>query len=229
MTEFLEQGSEQWFQARAECAMTGSEVGAALGLCPFTSRYALYKRKTSGVHDLPTNVAMQYGTEHEDEACADFAYAAGVSIRKTGLWKLSPYGDADKYQLGSSPDRLVVDESGRTVAVLEMKCKYSGILPDEPQLHHIPQCMLEMEAVGVDLCYLCYWTSRHNPYEDFSRKELVYYEIRRNKEFGIVMGLIYRDLRVFLDHVYKGWHLERVIPRGLKDRYRQWFSTLCIE
>ena len=67
----MEQRSEKWFAAR-KGRVTGSMVGAVLGLDPNCTRAEAMRRMVRSWQGLPSefqgNIATQWGINHEDEA-----------------------------------------------------------------------------------------------------------------------------------------------------------------
>jgi len=53
-----------------------------------------------------------------------------------------------------SPDGLIPEEN----SIIEVKCKYSQVLPEKPEPEHIVQVLACMEFTSADKCYLVYWT-----------------------------------------------------------------------
>jgi predicted phage-related endonuclease len=67
----VEQRSQEWFDAR-KGRITGSVVGAILGLDPNCTRDEAMRRMVRAYHGAPSefkgNIATQWGITHEDEA-----------------------------------------------------------------------------------------------------------------------------------------------------------------
>lgn len=152
----LAQGTHEWRQARVG-KVTGSRIGAILGVSPFTTRKKVMREMVDemlgNIHDI-SNPAMDWGNEHEDEAAKmyEFLYAGASGVHKTGFWE---QGD-----LGASPDRLVGEDG-----LLEIKCPY-GIREDKaPKFksiddmpHYWHQIQLQLWVTGRKWCHFFQWT-----------------------------------------------------------------------
>ena len=66
----MEQRSEEWFNIR-KGRVTGSAVGAILGIAPFAKQADILRRMVRDWHKAPSefvgNIATQWGTMNEDE------------------------------------------------------------------------------------------------------------------------------------------------------------------
>ena len=146
MSDQLKQGSEEWFNAR-KGRITGSRVGAILGLSPFANRDDVMRemiREHFGYErEFKGNVATDWGSEHESTAIAQYERETGNLVISTGFFA---YED----MLGASPDGLVLDNG-----LVEVKCPYSKkIKPLSEQPHYIAQ--VQPLPVKRNVChYLC--------------------------------------------------------------------------
>ena len=155
----MEQRSLEWFAAR-KGRITGSMVGAALGLDPNTSRDEAMRRMVRAYQGLPSefegNIATTWGTNHEDEAREAFEYDQGVKV-VSASFVVHPKLE----WLGASPDGYV-----RDYALLEIKCPYG--LRDKPkpagfksiniQPHYYAQMQIQMFCADRVSCYFWQWT-----------------------------------------------------------------------
>lgn len=155
-----QQRSEEWFAERRLCDLTGSELGAALGICPYKSRQKLLLEKRAPPtkqeeREEAYNPAISYGIKNEEVALQDLTSFTGLVFDSTHLHKwVPPTSVRSPPKLGSSPDGLA------PTCVLEIKTKFSGRLPESVETHHIPQVLAHMECTGRPQCVVWYWTDR---------------------------------------------------------------------
>lgn len=136
MTVHAPQRSKEWFAARVG-RLTGSRVGAVLGLNPYSTRDDVLRemvREYAGAEkEFTGNVATEYGTAHEAEALSEYEAVTGRIVDEAGLI-VHPVHD----WLAASPDGLIDSERG-----VEIKCPYSGKLKAiEDQPHYGAQIQL---------------------------------------------------------------------------------------
>ncbi len=162
----MEQRSPEWFAAR-KGRITGSMVGAALGLDPNTSRDEAMRRMVRAYQGLPSefvgNIATSWGTNHEEEAREAFEYHVGTRVEPATfvVHPTLPW-------LGASPDGYVDNH-----AVLEIKCPYG--LRDKPkpvafktikeQPHYYAQMQIQMYCTDLVACYFWQWTPQDHTLE----------------------------------------------------------------
>lgn len=155
----MEQRSEEWFAAR-KSRVTGSMVGAILGLDPNCTRDEAMRRMVRAHQGLPSefvgNIATQWGVMHEQEAKEDFEYDQGVEVAPASF-VVHP----ELPWLGASPDGYVFDDF-----LLEIKCPFGlrDKLPPVPfktveeQPHYHAQMQIQMLVTGRKSCYFWQWT-----------------------------------------------------------------------
>ena len=155
----MEQRSEEWFAARRG-RVTGSMVGAILGLDPNCTREEAMRRMVRSYQGLPSefkgNIATQWGVTHEDEAREAFERHEGLLVSPAGF-VVHP----DLPWIGASPDGLVGDW-----ALIEIKCPFGlrDKLPPVPfktveeQPHYHAQMQIQMFVTGRPHCYFWQWT-----------------------------------------------------------------------
>ena len=147
----MEQRSEQWFEQR-KGRITGSRVGAILGLSPWQKPADVLRAMVREYHGAPSeflgSVATDHGTNNEQRAVLAFMRETGLNVEKCGFF---PYGD----RMGASPDGLT-DDGG----VLEIKVPFG--LRNEPkakfkpladQPHYAAQVQMEMLSAGRKHAY----------------------------------------------------------------------------
>lgn len=152
-----EQRSHEWFAQRVG-RITGSRVGAVLGLSPFQSRKNLIAEmvdEANGVRkDLSNIPAIKWGVEHEDQATREFEFMNSVSVEQTGQHDIGDWG-------GASPDGLIGEDQ-----LLEIKCPYTkreATQADDfksifEQPHYIAQIQMQLAATDRQVCYFYQWS-----------------------------------------------------------------------
>ena len=157
----MEQRSEEWFAAR-KSRVTGSMVGAILGLDPDCTRNEAMRRMVRAHQGLPSefvgNIATQWGQTHEQEALEDFQYDTGYTVAPASF-----VVDPDRPWLGASPDGYVADD-----ALLEIKCPYGlrdhaapvpfKTVPEQPHYH--AQMQIQMLVTRRTSCFFWQWTPK---------------------------------------------------------------------
>lgn len=162
----MEQRSEEWFTAR-KGLITGSSVGAILGLDPNRTRADVMRDMVREYYGLPRefqgNIATQWGVTHETEAREDFERATGFEVIPASFC----IHDIQTW-VGASPDGFVEND-----AVLEIKCPF-GLRDKEPpvpfktakeQPHYYAQMQVQMYVTDRNACYFWQWTPRDNSLE----------------------------------------------------------------
>ena len=159
----MEQRSAEWFAARRG-RVTGSMVGAVLGLDPNCTREEAMRRMVRSYQGLPSefkgNIATQWGVTHEDEAREALEYELGVDVLPASFVVHPKFN-----WLGASPDGYVLDER-----VVEIKCPFGlrDKLPPVPfktveeQPHYHAQMQIQMFVTGRGLCYFWQWTTHES-------------------------------------------------------------------
>ena len=116
-----EDDEEAWLKARTR-GIGGSDVGAICGVSPFTSARQIYLNKTGQFQDSlqPNDAAkerMHFGHMLEPIVADEYAQRTGnkiVSVNATLVHKDYPWALANV-------DRLIVDNDGRPIGILECK------------------------------------------------------------------------------------------------------------
>jgi len=152
----IEQRSDAWFAAR-KGRVTGSMVGAILGLSPYLDRDGAMRAMVREYHDAPReftgNAATAWGTAMEAGAIAEFEMETGLNV------KAMPFVPFEDW-LGASPDGAVSDDRG-----MEVKAPYYIRNDPEPvfktlddQPHYRAQVMVEMFCCGWSELHFWQWT-----------------------------------------------------------------------
>lgn len=153
------QRSAEWFEKR-KGRVTGSAVGAILGMNPWMTQDDVMRRMVREYHgaesEFQGNAATAYGQAHEDQAIFDYQLETGLDVQECGFFE---YGD----WLGASPDGLV----GKN-AVIEVKCPYSLRNGGEyktagMQAHYYAQMQIEMLCTGRTVCHFWQWSPVQAP------------------------------------------------------------------
>jgi putative phage-type endonuclease len=182
----MKQLSHEWFAARRG-RITGSNVGAILGLSPHTTRDDVMRRmcmEWQGMEsEFTGNVATEYGQFHEKLAVQDLQDNYDVVVKECGF---IPH--TELYWLGASPDGLIDDN-----LIVEIKCPYSLRDDESPvfrsineQPHYFAQIQIEMFCAGRKSCIFYQW----NRYDD--KFEYVYFD------HGYIDGIL-PELKQFYD------------------------------
>lgn len=159
----MEQRSKEWFAAR-KGRVTGSMVGAALGLDPNCTRAEVMRRMVRSWQGLPSefkgNIATQWGVMHEQEAREAFEYKTLFTVQPASF---VVHRNMD--WLGASPDGFVLGD-----ALIEIKCPFGLREHDAPapfktveeQPHYYAQMQIQMLVTERDFCYFYQWTPKDN-------------------------------------------------------------------
>jgi len=161
----MEQRSEEWFKAR-KGKLTGSNIGAALGVNPWKTPEDLIRQMVREYHgaesEFTGNIATEYGRLHEPLATMDYMSLSGNMVDDTGF-HVHPLHD----WLGASPDGFV-DDCG----VVEVKCPFGQRNKNPPefetcadQSHYFAQVQMEMACTGRQWCDFYQWAKHGDSLE----------------------------------------------------------------
>lgn len=151
----MEQRSPEWFQSRRN-RLTGSNVGAALGINPFKTPDDLIRQMVRNYHgaepEFKGNVATDWGTNHEPEAALEYTMETGSHIEVCGFFEFEDW-------LGASPDGQVLE-----TGLIEIKCPYGQRKKNPPQFktiheqpHYFAQMQIEMLCANRQWCDFFQW------------------------------------------------------------------------
>jgi len=156
----MEQRTQEWFDAR-KGKLTGSNVGAALGLNPWKKPEDLIRQMVREYHgaesEFTGNVATSHGTLHEPLALMDYLGKTGNLVEECGFFVHPDYD-----WLGASPDGLVGADG-----LVEVKCPFGlrnkkadelKFKTAEDQPHYFAQMQVEMACTGRAWCDFYQWT-----------------------------------------------------------------------
>ena len=151
MTQSLAQGSQAWFDAR-KGMLTGSRVGAILGLNPYSKPDDVLREMIREAHgaerEFVGNIATDWGNKHENTALAEYENATASMVISTGF-----YAHTDYVWLGASPDGIIGE------GLIEVKCPFSQkikTLAEQP--HYAAQVQLQLEVTDKSWCDFVTWT-----------------------------------------------------------------------
>jgi putative phage-type endonuclease len=152
-----EQRTPAWHAQRAG-RITGSRVGAILGLSPWQTRADVLRAMVREHHGAPSeftgNPATDHGNANEQRALLCFMRQTGLAVEQCGFF---PYGD----RMGASPDGLTNDGG-----VLELKVPFglrnaqqAEFKPLADQPHYAAQVQMEMLAAGRTHAYFAQYVA----------------------------------------------------------------------
>ena len=163
-----EQRTPKWMTAR-KGRLTGSMVGAALGLAPYQSKEDCFRALVRSMHDMPSefegNIATEYGTNMEPQARSAYELRTGNTVQDAGF---VPYDDWS----GDSPDGYIGQDG-----LIEIKCPF-GLRKDpspefksiHDQPHYYAQMQWQLLVTDRSWCDFYQWS----PHGD--RLETVVYD-----------------------------------------------------
>lgn len=159
----VKQGTKEWFNAR-QMRVTASQIAAIMGVDPYRSRDDImlqFVEQYRGIYKpQEPNIAMQYGTQHEQIARLAYIDEFDEEVRECGFFV------SDEYDfIGASPDGVIWDNQ----AILEIKCPYkyrdsADISP--PSKGWVYQAQFQMMVTGIPCCRFYQW-SPHGTRLDF--------------------------------------------------------------
>jgi hypothetical protein len=135
-----QQGSDAWKRRRKACVVTASEFSAALGLCSYRTRGKLWRQKVGIDEEDPSNIAMEHGQIHENEAAECYRWVMKEFTDTTlelRTYSFATYQDDPRF--GGSPDRICVDYEAMKSHLLEVKCTFPPRERTEVPLSHLVQ------------------------------------------------------------------------------------------
>lgn len=163
----MEQRSQDWFDARRG-KLTGSNIGAAIGVNPWKTPGDLIRQMVRDYHragsEFTGNIATDYGTRHEPLALMDYLGKTGNLVDECGFF-VHPHHD----WLGASPDGLIGEDG-----LIEVKCPFGlrnkkgaelvfKTAADQP--HYFAQMQIEMACTGRQWCDFYQWAPKGDSLE----------------------------------------------------------------
>jgi len=155
------QRTPEWFKQR-KGRVTGSVVGAALGVNPYMTQDALIRRLVRLWHGAESefngNIATEYGSLNEPIAQLAYTTKTGNLVNECGF-SVHPEHD----WLGASPDGIFENNMGEQ-CILEIKCPFglrNELLPQfkplAEQPHYYAQVQIEMACTGIKQSHFYQW------------------------------------------------------------------------
>lgn len=156
----MQQRSQEWFEAR-KGKLTGSNIGAALGLNPYKTPDDLIRQMVREYHgaepEFTGNIATEYGSHNEPIAAMDFTMKTGLDVDECGFF-IHP----EHEWLGASPDGLINEN-----AIIEIKCPFGLRNKETPEFktaneqpHYYAQVQIELACSGRVVCYFYQWAPK---------------------------------------------------------------------
>lgn len=96
---------DKWLEERRK-SLGGSDMGAVLGLNPFSSPYLVYMEKTGAIPDQEDNEAMRQGRDLEEYVAKRFSEASGKKLRRVN----AILRNTDSPHLHANVDRVIIGE-----------------------------------------------------------------------------------------------------------------------
>lgn len=168
----MEQRTAEWFEAR-KGKLTGSNIGAALGLNPWKTPEALIRQMVREHHgaesEFTGNIATEYGTLHEPLAIMEYLGKTANHVEECGFFVHHEYE-----WLGASPDGLIDDDG-----MIEVKCPFGLRIKKDPdfkllaeQPHYFAQVQIEMACADRQWCDFYQWAKHGDALEriEFSQE-----------------------------------------------------------
>lgn len=152
----MKQNTTQWYKARTG-KLTASRAGAALGINPWQKPDDLIRAMVREAHgaepEFISNIATQWGQQHEPLAVLDFMSEYNATVQDAGFYVHPEYD-----WLGASPDGFVGDD-----ALIEVKCPFSlrnggAFKSITEQPHYYAQIQVQLAVTGRSTCFFYQWT-----------------------------------------------------------------------
>jgi len=158
------QRTPEWF-AQRKGRVTGSAVGAILGVNPYMTRADVLRRMVRDSLGAPSeftgNIATSWGTNNESGALVEFQMETGLTVKDAPFVLFEDW-------LGASPDGYTSDDG-----LVEVKCPYGlrnaeGPVPFKTaaeQPHYYAQMQVQMFVTKTSLCHFYQWAPRGTRHE----------------------------------------------------------------
>jgi len=137
----FETGTDEWHEARQ--GISGTDIGAIMGVNPYRSPYTLYMHKTGELPPITANTAMRLGSAFEEPIKRLWAEdnAGFLTVHNTGTW-VSTLDDSFK----ANPDGIIQWSNGE-LGVLEIK--YTRFKWDNLPEHYRLQVIWYLWVLGL--------------------------------------------------------------------------------
>ena len=151
----IEQRTPEWHEQR-KGRVTGSIVGAILGLSPYMTRAdamrAMVRASLGAKTEFVGNIATEHGVANEPGALIEFQMETGLTV------KPAPFVAMDDW-LGASPDGFVSDGG-----LVEIKAPFSKRKDDAPEFKSLDdhpgyaaQMQVQMHVTHTKHCWFYQW------------------------------------------------------------------------
>jgi putative phage-type endonuclease len=139
----------QWLEERRK-SVSGSEVGAILGLNQYASPFSVWANKTGRTPDAEPNEAMRQGTDLEGYVARRFTEASGLKVERVNYI----LRNTDFPHLHANIDRRVVGVRAglecKTASALRMSSFTGGEFPES----YYAQCVVYMAVTELPRWFL---------------------------------------------------------------------------
>lgn len=138
-----------WLAERRK-SLGGSDMGAVLGLNPYSSPYSVWAEKTGRLPDKEDTEAMRIGRDLEDYVCRRFMEASGLKVQKCNAILRN-----DKYpHLHANVDRLIVGQKAGLEAKTASALNASKFTGGEFPASYYAQCVAYLAVTEYERWYL---------------------------------------------------------------------------
>ena len=163
----IHQGTKEWKEQRVgkftastfgDCMGTGRVSNRAFTLPGYRLIQEKVAEKLTGEQKEITGKALDWGTEHEDEAVELYKKTTGENVEEAAFCPLAGYED----DAGGSPDGLVMETPTLVKGIIEVKCPWdsanhietleTGTIPAKYRVKYLTQMQFNMWATGTDFC-----------------------------------------------------------------------------
>ena len=166
----MEQRTQEWHEAR-KGKITGSRIGAIMGLSNFANRDDVMREMVRAYFDAEKefkgNIATEYGVKNEPLALAEFIRDHQENVIHEGF--------REKGFCGVSPDGLLLDFENKVYSGIEIKCPFSKKIKKGKAKDQYPsyyaQVQLSMYVYDVKTWGLYTWTESGSYYELIHRDQ----------------------------------------------------------
>lgn len=243
----LDQKGPDYFPARMDFEVNGSEIDVALGLSNYRTRKSLYtmqriiylkrsrdpdyvplEEHRSRQEEMDKNTyllrARERGKRYEDRARRSFERLHDCKVMTTGIHVV----DHPTILIGSSPDGIVHKKGKGAVGVLECKCPFNDKVYPEPSVSHILQTHAEIQSVNVGIGWLHCWTSSEACRTwTICRDDRLWEAIL--EEISIFVGMVRMAPHPSEEGLDPGRVAERYTPRSLPKHIVEWLKRSVID
>lgn len=181
LTSTLDISRDEWLMFRKK-GIGGSDIGAIMGVNPWSSAFNVFVDKTTDyTNDLSNNDAIYWGTVLEDVVAKEFTKRTGKKVARLNAILKS---DETPFAFADIDRRIVGENAG-------LECKTTNAFnsdewkDDEVPASYICQCQWYMYVTGFEKWYIaCLIGGQKFVYKEIQRDdELILYMLERATEF----------------------------------------------